>query len=138
MTLENCLIIGVFGFVALIIVAIPILDYFNRRAIEKSRSRNVEFYAFHEEVLKKSNELWECRAEMDSQKTEIDNLVVRTKYAPQFLKEHLEKEIEVKKELLYQFEKCVFEPMKKELQEMRDRQTAWQETLEKQGEKIFY
>ena len=132
------LFFGVLGLAVLVTLAIPILDYFNRRTIEKSRSRNVEFYAFHEEVLKKSTELWECRAEMDAQKTEIDNLVVRTKYAPQFLKEHLEKEIEVKKELLYQFENYVFEPMKKELQEMRDRQTAWQEKIEKQGEKIFY
>jgi hypothetical protein len=137
MNIMHYLFIGTIGIAVLAIISIPILDYFNRRAIEKSRSRNVEFYAFNEEIYKKSNELWECQAEMDSQKTEIDNLVVRTKYAPQFLKEHLEKEIEVKKELLYQFEKCVFEPMKKELQEMRDRENAWRAELEKQGEKIY-
>ena len=125
-------------FLIICIVGIPLLSAIDKRKIEKSRSRNVEFYAFHNKLLEKSNEFRKYDAELTSRKEEIDRLVVRTKYAPKSLKVHLEQEIEIKKEMLYQFETCVYEPMKSELRSMRMKQEEWQKQLEQKGEKIYY
>lgn len=142
MRLDDYIFWGFIGFLFIIviiaIVGIPLLNAIDNRKIEKSRSRNVEFYAFHNELLEKSNEFRECDAELTSRKEEIDRLVVRTKYAPKSLKIRLEQEIEIKKEMLYQFETYVYEPMKSELQSMRMKKTEWQKQLEQKGEKIYY
>lgn len=142
MRLEDYIFLGfailIFIFLIICIVGIPLLNAIDNRKIEKSRSRNVEFYAFYNELLEKSNEFRKCDAELTSQKEEIDKLVVRTKYAPKSLKAHLEQEIELKKELLYQLETWVYQPMKNELQLMRMKKTEWQKQLEQKGEKIYY
>lgn len=119
-------------------VVIPIIGYCDKRAIEKSRSRNVEFYTFHNELQEKAKEYWDCEVEANAKRQEIDNLIVRIKYAPAPVKETLEKELEMQKQLLFQFETCTLNPMKMELDILRDRQRAWQKQLEEQGEKIFY
>lgn len=142
MRLEDYIFLGfailIFVFLIICIAGIPLLSAIDNRKIEKSRSRNVEFYAFHNEVLEKSNEFRSCDAVLTSRKEEIDRLVVRTKYAPKSLKIRLEQEIEIKKEMLYQFETCVYEPMKSELRSMRIKQEEWQKQLELKGEKIYY
>lgn len=125
-------------FLIVCIVGIPLLNSIDKRKYEKSRSRNVEFYAFSNKVLEKANEFRECDAELTSQKEEIDKLVARTKYAPKSLKAHLEQEIELKKELLYQFETWVYQPMKSELQLMREKRKEWKKQLEQKGEKVYY
>ena len=138
MRLDDYIFWGFIGFLFIITMIIPILNAIDNRKIEKSRSRNVEFYAFHNELLEKSNEFRECDAELTSKKEEIDKLIVRTKYAPKSLKVHLEQEIEIKKEMLYRFETCVYEPMKSELQSMRIKLKEWQKQLEQKGEKVYY
>ena len=125
-------------FFIICIVGIPLLNSIDKRKYEKSRSRNVEFYAFCNEVSKKANEFRECDAELTAKKEEIDKLVVRTKYAPKSLKIRLEQEIEIKKEMLYHFEIYVYEPMESELQSMRMKRKEWQKQLEQKGEKVYY
>ena len=142
MRLDDYIFWGFIGFlfimVIIAIVGVPILNAIDNRRIEKSRSKNVEFYAFHNEVLDKAQEFRQCDAELTSQKEEIDKLIARTKYAPKSLKIRLEQEIEIKKEMLYQFETYIYEPMKSELRSMIMKQEEWQKQLEQKGEKIYY
>lgn len=131
-----------FGGATLFILAVTgilkIWDGIDNLNIAKSKARNVEFYAFCNEIKSKADLYWDARNELENRRKEIDRLIAESNYLPHSEQITATIHIELKKQDLFNFEHNVYKPLEVKLAEMRARRKAWQEELEKQGEKIFY